>query len=427
MPGSYSLTTKLLKPLEKFFIAQKTPVKVLLALSGGPDSMALFYALMKVRETYPFELAVAHVDHRWRKESAHEAQFLEELAGSFSIPFFMKILDPSKLDGNLEEACRKCRYAFFQEVAEKEGYQYLFLGHHQGDQVETVLKRICEGAHLGALQGMKEEACLNNLMLVRPWLKVPKEAILSFLKEENLSYFEDPTNNYNKFLRSRMRTEILPLLEKAFNKNIASNLSFFSSEMARLDAYMEQRIAPLYEQIVSGPFGWVLLQSQVHSFEAHYFLKQWFRKQNVEISRQALDQVVTLYGENAANKFVETAQYRIAIDRGRVFVLHRKMPAIDVWKEVPMDNEGEPGWKSVFSGFAYFTTSKSKSVYFEAIPSSPEKRKLAKKLAEQRIPLYLRDAVPFLIGPDGKIDDPFIKKADFSSLRLKGTLLKLGE
>lgn len=429
MSGSYSLTLKLLSPLEEFFSTRKPSLKVLLGLSGGPDSMALFYALLKIREKYPFELGVAHVDHRWREESRDEAEFLKELTERYSVPFHLAVLDPAKLEGNLEEACRKCRYAFFQEIAKKEAYQCLFLGHHQGDQVETVLKRIFEGAHFNAMQGMRGETLVGKLLLVRPWLKVPKETILDFVKAEKIPFFDDPTNRDKKFLRGKMRTEILPFLERTFAKNIASNLSHFSAEMAQLDSFMEERTAQLFKQIVSGPFGWLLINTPLHPFEVKYFLKKWFKEQKEEISRQAIDQVAALYCDHSANKFVETASYNVAVDRGRVFVLLKGYDThkLEDWKPASLFNEWEPGWEAVFCGCAFFSISEEKVevVEFNAIPPSSEKRKLAKKLAEQGIPLFLRNLAPFLLGADGKLFDPFLKKGDFSSLRLKSALLKL--
>lgn len=387
--------------------------------------MALFYLLLKARETIPFQLGVAHIDHRWRKESATEAQFLKKLAKKEGIPFFLKELDPSTMDGNLEEACRKSRYAFFHEIAREKGFQALFLAHHQGDQVETVLKRLFEGAHLQSLQGMKNASEHQGLSVVRPWLQIPKETILSFLKQQQIPYFEDSTNCDERFLRGRMRESILPFLEQAFQKNIASNIAHFATDAAELNVYLEEKMAALYAKMIVGPFGTLLLQSPTPSFEVRYLLKKWFKEQGEEISRQAIEEIASLFASGKSNKFVETLHYRIAVDRGRVFAL-AKDKLIHRWeKSRSHTSNKKPGWENVFCGEAYFTLPPSASfVSFETIPPSKEKKKLAKRLAEQSVPQFLRDLAPFAVDAEENLYDPFLLTNDFSALRLKNTLLK---
>ncbi len=422
MPSSSFLIERLLKPVHDSITSNE---KILLGLSGGPDSMALLYVLLKVRDKIPFELGVAHIDHRWRRESANEAQFLKQLAKDEGIPFFLKELEPSAMEGNLEEACRKSRYAFFHEIARKNGYQALFLAHHQGDQVETVLKRLFEGAHFQSLQGMKSASEQQGLSVVRPWLQIPKETILSFLKQQQIPYFEDSTNQDERFLRGRMRQSILPFLEQAFQKNIASNIAHFALEAAELNAYLEEKMTSLYANMIVGPFGTVLLQAKAPSFEVRYLLKKWFKEQGEEISRQAVDEIATLFAAGKSNKFVETVHYKIAIDRGRVFAL-LKDKLLHKWKKSRTHTSNQkPGWESVFCGEAHLALSSSATlVSFEAIPPSKEKKKLAKRLAEQSVPQFLRDLAPFAVDAEENLYNPFLLTNDFSALRLKNTLLK---
>ena len=124
---------------------------LLLALSGGPDSLCLFYALLKYRNESNTPFHVAHVNHNWREKSVLEAQTLEQLASKHQVPFHLKILDPSLLRGNLEAACREERYQFFASLCQFNQFQGVLTGHHQGDQAETIFKRILEGARLVSL------------------------------------------------------------------------------------------------------------------------------------------------------------------------------------------------------------------------------------------------------------------------------------
>jgi tRNA(Ile)-lysidine synthase len=428
MPSSSSLIERLLKPIYEYFEEHPHIGKILLGLSGGPDSMALFHLLLKAKEKIPFEFGVAHIDHRWRKESASEAKFLKQLAKNEGIPFFLAVLEPTSMEGNLEEACRNSRYEFFRKIARKNGYQALFLAHHQGDQVETVLKRLFEGAHIHALQGMRRVAVHQGLEMFRPWLHIPKELILQFLMQHQIPYFEDATNRDERFLRGRMRQSILPFLEETFHKKIASNIAHFSLEAAELSAYMEEKMAPLYEKMLVGPFGTLLIQAPMHPFEARYLLKKWFKEKGEEISRQAIEEIVSLFESGKSNKFVETLHYKIAIDRGRVFVISKGslFHHIDRWKQKrALALEGKPGWESVFRGEGYFNLPKKSVSFipFEEIPQSKDKKKLAKKLAERAVPQFLRDLAPYAIDEEGNLYDPF-STSDFSALRRKNTLLK---
>src|SRR5258708_5164832 len=129
--------------IRSFFITHNLTEKpLLLALSGGPDSMALFYQLLDLN--HPFQ--VAHVDHGWRAESSQEGAILEELCREKKIALHLRKL---KLEGaNLEDLSRKARLLFFQEVCSKEKLEGVLLAHHADDQAETVLKRVLEGASL---------------------------------------------------------------------------------------------------------------------------------------------------------------------------------------------------------------------------------------------------------------------------------------
>ena len=143
---------KIKQELRRFLRAHYSQGReLLLALSGGPDSQALFHLLVEFR--YPFR--VAHVDHAWRPESAKEAKALEELCRQHKIPFHLKTLNPDEMQGNLEDACRQERLSYFQELSTQWNCQAVVLGHHADDQAETVLKRLFEGASLEKLAGIR--------------------------------------------------------------------------------------------------------------------------------------------------------------------------------------------------------------------------------------------------------------------------------
>src|SRR6476620_6970567 len=129
---------------------------MLLALSGGPDSLSLLHLLLNCQKKLQFTFGIAHIDHRWRSESKEEAESLRQLAETHQISFHLKVLDPSSFQGNLEENCRQKRLEFFRQLCHEYRYQAVLLGHHANDQAETVLKRLLEGSGWNGLAAMQE-------------------------------------------------------------------------------------------------------------------------------------------------------------------------------------------------------------------------------------------------------------------------------
>ena len=207
---------------------------LLLGLSGGPDSIALLYALLDLK----IKPIIAHIDHGWRQESASEADYLSKLAHDLNLAFFTTTLTPPIK--NLEDQSRKDRFLFFQKVYRENQCQALLLAHHNDDVVETSLQRLFEGAHLPFLGGIREEQHLWQMQVWRPLVGVCKAEILKFLEEKKLSYFQDPTNLDKRFLRGRVRL-FVHQLETTFKKNFRNNLAIFAARSEELKSYLEKR------------------------------------------------------------------------------------------------------------------------------------------------------------------------------------------
>ena len=219
---------------------------LLLALSGGSDSLALWSMLIEAKKVYPFPLHIAHVDHGWREESASQAADLEKLVGK---PFHTIRLEnqvPS------ENGARIGRFRYFLELQEKWGFQAVLLAHHADDQAETVLKRVLEGAHLAHLGGMVSRGVIKGVNCWRPLLKRTKKELGCFLKN---SPFWDSTNEDITFLRNRMRLEMVPFLEKSFGKNICKNLALLGERVHLLKDYLDYQTKKYEERVTKTSWG----------------------------------------------------------------------------------------------------------------------------------------------------------------------------
>ncbi|MDN3507714.1 MAG: tRNA lysidine(34) synthetase TilS, partial [Simkaniaceae bacterium] len=175
----------------------KPGMHLALALSGGPDSMALFHLLCEAQSHFDFSLSLLHVDHGLREESRDEADILSKLP----FPFYTTRLELS--GGNLEDQAREARYAFFEKIRSEIAFDALLLAHQRDDLAETALKRVCEGASLERQYGMSSVSKRGEMVLWRPLLSCKKEELIDYLSDRQ--HFIDPTNFTNQFLRGRMR------------------------------------------------------------------------------------------------------------------------------------------------------------------------------------------------------------------------------
>lgn len=189
--------------------------RVLVAVSGGPDSVALLHLLHRLKPELNLQLGIAHFDHGLRgRESQGEAGFVAALAQSLSLPFHGGEGDTRELARDakisLQMAARRLRFQFLRAICRSHGYQKMALGHTADDQVESFFLRLLRGAGPEGLAGMPPATPEG---LVRPLLAVGKEVILAWLNQESLSYCQDPSNLKRDYLRNRVRLDLLPQLQ----------------------------------------------------------------------------------------------------------------------------------------------------------------------------------------------------------------------
>jgi tRNA(Ile)-lysidine synthase len=295
---------------------------VLLGLSGGPDSVALFHLLIKCQQIKPFVLGIAHVDHGWREESGREALALEKIAQEFGANFHLIKLNPKELEGNLEAACRHKRLHFFSDLCKNYHYQAVLLAHHADDQIETVLKKVFEGVHLTNLQGLKEITLMRDLQIWRPLLRFRKKEILEWINTKQLNAFHDDTNDDPRYLRARMRRNILPYLTKEFGKKMDLSILKLAEDSQELSDYLESKLGLELSKIVKSPRGLLLdlSEKKLPIFEIKYLIKKICEMDNFYLSRNGIQQCAQHIQNKAGNKKIEMGPKTIHIDRGCLFI-----------------------------------------------------------------------------------------------------------
>lgn len=203
---------------------------LLLGLSGGPDSMALLHLLLSLHELSKDNIIAVHVDHGWRSNSHEQALWLKEYVEATGARFLSYRCLPGEVEGNLENGARDQRRQVFMRAAALEKTEHLYLAHTLDDQAEVVLKRLFEGATFHKVQGMQEIAMRDDLQLHRPLLHATKAMLLEYLKENSIPFIDDPTNRDTKFLRARMRQNLMPHLSELFGKDIKNPLQQLAEE-----------------------------------------------------------------------------------------------------------------------------------------------------------------------------------------------------
>lgn len=188
--------------------------RLLVACSGGADSVALLQFMASHQDRLGIEVAAIHIDHMLRgEESAVDGTLVERLCGTHGIPFFGESVPvPAMVEkdgGNVQAVCREGRYGVFAEIMQNNGYNVLATAHHAEDQLETVLMQVAKGKQPFGMPVKRE---MDGGLLVRPFLPAMKEELYAYLLENDLRFREDPSNASNAYTRNRFRHHIVPFL-----------------------------------------------------------------------------------------------------------------------------------------------------------------------------------------------------------------------
>lgn len=218
--------------------------RVLVAVSGGVDSVVLLDCLVRLSQTVGCELYVAHLNHRLRGEEAEaDARFVQDLAAGYGLPCIVESRDVARYARErrmgIEVSGRQLRYEFFLSAARQTDCQAVAVGHHADDQVETVLWRLLRGSGTRGLRGMTPVRPLAERRLIRPLLPFFRAEIEEYAREQKLRYRVDASNRSMEYTRNRIRHELLPLLS-TYNPRIKERLQGLAEQLAREDELLDE-------------------------------------------------------------------------------------------------------------------------------------------------------------------------------------------
>ncbi|MCD4656039.1 MAG: tRNA lysidine(34) synthetase TilS [Planctomycetes bacterium] len=220
---------------------------ILLACSGGADSIALLHLFTKdlPKRWQNLRVSVAHLNHQIQHRADEMQEFVKSLCKKLNVPFYSDNIDVLTLrqssKKSIEHIARYVRYEFLEKTAKNIGANFIATGHNRGDQEETILMMILQGSGITGLRGMPMKRRFmgeDKINLVRPLLEFSRSEITKYLGEKGIKYLDDPTNEDTAYLRNRIRHNILPYLEKEGNPQIRKHLRGIASE---IKSYFEEK------------------------------------------------------------------------------------------------------------------------------------------------------------------------------------------
>lgn len=291
------------------------PTKLLLAISGGVDSMVLLDLMQQVAHVDCLDIGVVHINHDLRPESIVEYDYLKNYCNKQNIPFYSRRWQTGNKTSNVEERARNFRYTFFLEIMQKHGYSSLITAHHSDDQAETILMKLIRGSAFTNLVGIRSEQPFSSGTLIRPLLLFSKESLIKYAHKKQLTYFEDASNQENIYTRNRIRNQVIPILKQE-NEHFLKHMTEFSHQIKMASEIIEADMALKYHRWVKKTKKTWQIDLTELKYEKEnqqlFFLMFFFQKsliqQKVAINKAQLNQIVTIINQVQPQMKVDIGQ-----------------------------------------------------------------------------------------------------------------------
>lgn len=280
---------------------------VVLAVSGGVDSMVLLHLMKTLPAHIKPHLVVCHVNHKLRSESDREQDLLETYFLQENLVYETAVWDKEQHpESGIEDAARRFRYTFFREIMIKYNADVLMTGHHQDDQAETVLMRLVRGGHWQRLKGIEFSSNFYGRKLIRPLLTIEKKDLYAYAEKMDIPFAEDATNLENDYTRNRFRNQILPLMKQE-NDQATYHIAQTAKEIQKIQKVL-QIFYDSKREVVLRKNGTTLSrkallneQAEIAKFIFSYWLSSFFEKREEEISPETIENIFLWVQEGDPN------------------------------------------------------------------------------------------------------------------------------
>jgi len=244
------MKSKVLDTIKKYNLIEEGD-KIVLGVSGGPDSISMLNILNEIKDDYKFEIYVAHINHMIREEAEEEEKYVQQYCKEKNIQCFIKRIDviefaKTKKIGT-EEAGRNIRYEFFEEVLQKVGANKIAIAHNKNDKIETIIMNLLRGSGLSGLKGIEP---IRDNKYIRPLIECERQEIEQYCEQKNLNPRIDKTNFENDYTRNKIRNIVIPYIKEEFNPNIIETLERLAQVATDESDYIEYQTRKIYEKLL---------------------------------------------------------------------------------------------------------------------------------------------------------------------------------
>ena len=320
---------KVLETINKYKMIENGD-SVIVAVSGGPDSISLLYTLIRLREKLNIKLTVAHVNHMLRDVADSETRYVEHFCECNYVDCFVKRVDVKKLAEEqkigTEEAGRNVRYDFFEEVFEKIHANKIAIAHNKNDNAETVLMNIMRGTGLSGIKGIEP---VRNNKIIRPLIEMDRDSIDKYCSDKSLFPKFDETNLDNSYTRNKVRNLLIPYIKNEFNPNFIDGINRLAELATQEDSYIESVVEKEFNDILISENSQELNIELQKFNELHDFIKSKVIFKCINelfgttkgIEKVHIEDVIKLCRNNIGNKYLmPNKNVKVFINRGVITV-----------------------------------------------------------------------------------------------------------
>ena len=323
------LIENVLETIKKYNLIEQND-KILCAVSGGPDSICMLDILRRIKEENQinFDIIVCHINHMIRVEATADEQYVENYCKKYDIPFFAKRVDVKKIAENnkqgTEEAGRKVRYEFFEEILEKENATKIAIAHNKNDKIETIIMNVFRGSGISGLRGIEP---IRDNKFIRPLIETERKDIEKYCEENSLNPRIDNTNFINDVTRNKIRNIVIPYIKDEFNPNFINTLDRLSSVITEEDEYMKKKTIETYNKVmIKEQDGYTILNLKEFNIQDEVIRKRLIiytitqtigSAQNIE--KVNIEDIIKLCSNNIGNKYLTpNKNIKISVGKGQV-------------------------------------------------------------------------------------------------------------
>ena len=322
------LENKVKETIAKYNLIQKGD-KIVVGVSGGPDSMTLLTVLLKLKNAYDLEIYVAHINHMLRENAIIDEEYVKEFCKKNDIELFIKHANiqekAQKEKRGLEETGRLVRYNFFEEVLNKTNSNKIAIAHNLNDRVETIIMNTLRGSGLNGLRGIEA----SRGKYIRPLIEIPRDEIEKYCEENKINPRHDESNDDNTYTRNKIRNIVIPYIKEEFNPNILETMNRLAEVVSEENKFLNEFAQNIYEHIlIEESKNQIVLdlkefnkQDKVIKSRIMLYAITKLKGSSQGIEKVHIEDIIKLCSNNIGNKFLTPKKnLKILVKNKKIFI-----------------------------------------------------------------------------------------------------------